>query len=302
MICLPFLDRSSGARKRFLGDPTPAFVGGVHRRGAVVLSLLLVLSGAGPTVAAPGATTNAAVQVVDLRPIFARWGLEPRAQGGRNTCSAFAVIGALEYAAACRDRRGTHLSVEFLNWASNQSIGEAQDGGFFSDLWKGFEAYGICPETALPYRAAFDPKLEPSAAALQAARELRAGLRLHWIKPWNPHTGLTEAEFAEIKRVLSQPWPVCAGLRWPKAERWKNDILEMAPPEGVFDGHSVLLAGFRDDPSLPGGGMFFIRNSGRGVREGGMTYEYARTYMNDAVWIDCETVQAVEAGPARTGR
>jgi hypothetical protein len=33
----------------------------------------------------------------DLRPLFVRYGLEPRAQGKRGTCSIFAVVGALEF-------------------------------------------------------------------------------------------------------------------------------------------------------------------------------------------------------------
>jgi len=37
---------------------------------------------------------------VDLRPFFDKWGLTPRTQGKRGTCSVFAVVGALEFAAA----------------------------------------------------------------------------------------------------------------------------------------------------------------------------------------------------------
>jgi len=58
----------------------------------------------------------------------------------------------------------------------------------------------------------------------------------------------------------------------------------MCPPEEVFDGHSVLLVGYRDDP--PGGGVFIFRNTNRGGRDGFMPYSYARAYMNDAVWIE----------------
>jgi hypothetical protein len=213
--------------------------------------------------------------------------LPPRAQGDRNTCSVFAVAGAIELALAEKQGRGTRLSVEFLNWASNRTVGKEQDGGFFSDLWRGFESYGICDEAEMPYASDFDPKLRPSAAALKRARQIRKlGLRLHWIKPWNPNRGLTEHQFAQVKRTLRRGRPVCGGFLWPKQERWNDGVLEMAPREGVRDGHSVLLVGFRDDPALPGGGVFLVRNSGKGLRNGAMTYEYVRSYMNDAVWID----------------
>jgi hypothetical protein len=228
--------------------------------------------------------------VVDLRPAFTNWGLPLRLQGSRGTCSVFTMVGALEYALAREQQHGTALSIEFLNWASNDATTNSADGGFFSDLWAGFVAYGICPETDMSYRKQFDPALRPDESAVRRAKELaKAGLSLHWIKPWDVHTGLTEAQVLEIKRVLSQRWPVCAGLRWPKKERWQDGVLGMAPPEGVFDGHSVLLVGYRDDPKQPGGGTVLIRNSGSGVHDGALTYEYLRAYVNDAVWIDRRT-------------
>lgn len=73
-------------------------------------SLAAAPSPAGP---APVATSGE----VDLRPLFDRWDLPPRAQGDRNTCSVFAVTGAIEFALAEKQGRGTRLSVEFLNWA-----------------------------------------------------------------------------------------------------------------------------------------------------------------------------------------
>lgn len=228
----------------------------------------------------------------DLRPVFKKWDLAIRPQGGRGTCSVFAMTEALEYAMSNQKKTKVRLSVEFLNWASNQVTGQPSDGSFFSDLWKGYEVYGACPEGDLPYQATFNPALKPSEETIEHAKQNRdLGLRMHWIKPWDVTTGLTAEQLIEIKRTLCKKWPVCGGLRWPKAESWKDGVLEMAPPEGVRDGHSVILVGFRDDSDLPGGGVFLFRNSGGG-REGKMTYEYARAYMNDAVWIDYETAVA----------
>ncbi len=111
----------------------------------------------------PTSTTN---QCVDLRPVFKNFGLESRLQGARPTCSVFTVVGAVEFAVAKREGKGPRLSVEFLNWASNQVIGDAADGGFFSDLWKGFERYGICTEANQPYESKFDPSRAPTETAL----------------------------------------------------------------------------------------------------------------------------------------
>lgn len=237
---------------------------------------------------------------VDLRPAFQELGLAPRLQGGRPTCSVFAIAGALEYAVAQRQGHTPRLSVEFLNWASNQACGDNDDGGFFSDLWKGFAQYGICAEEAMPYQAKFEPTHPPSAGALAEAKtRLALGLRLHWIKAWNVNTGLTEAEFDGVKRTLARGWPVCGGLRWPKQERWVADVLQMCPTNAVRDGHSVLLVGYREEASQPGGGVFIFRNTSHGGRDGFMPYGYARLYMNDAVWVDFDS--GTNQGPVATG-
>lgn len=223
----------------------------------------------------------------DLRPEFERWGLPRWQQGSRPTCSVFTVAGALEFALAKREGRGARLSVEFLNWASHRRAGDANDGGFFSDLWKGFAASGICAAELLPYASALDPATSPTPAALDdAKRRVELGLQWHWIKEWDVNTGLTDAHLSGIKRTLAAGWPVCAGLRWPKKEQWINDVLQLCPPDAVRDGHSVLLAGYRDDPAQPGGGVLIFRNTAGEGRDGMMPYAYARAYMNDAAWID----------------
>lgn len=240
-----------------------------------------VMAGHSTNVAAPPPAS------VDLRPAFTNWGLPLRLQGNRGTCSVFTLVGALEYALAIQQKRGTPLSVEFLNWASNDATRNTADGGFFSDLWSGFVAHGICAEAALPYRRKYDAGLRPDPATVEKARGLaKSGLRLHWIKPWDVKTGLTDSQFLQIKGTIAKQWPVCGGFRWPKEERWRDGVLEMRPPAGVFDGHSVLLVGYRDDLQQPGGGVFLIRNSGKGGHDAAMSYEYVRAYMNDAAWVE----------------
>ena len=272
--------------------------GAPARFAVLLLAALLYAARAGSSGAAEGAVPSqesSAAQpgseqlptAVDLRPAFREWKLSPRRQGARPTCSAFTVAGALEYAAAKCQGHGTRLSVEFLNWAANQVRGDTNDGGFFSDLWRGYAAYGIAVEKEMPYQAQFDPTRSPSAAALADAKSrLDLGLRLHWIKKWNVHTGLTDEHMTRIKRTLSRGWPVCGGFRWPKQEAWVSDVLQMCPSNAVRDGHSVLLVGYRDDAAQPGGGVFLFRNTARNGWDGYMPYTFAQAYMNDAVWVD----------------
>jgi len=232
--------------------------------------------------------------------MFQRFEMSPRQQGNRPTCSVFTVVQAMEFAIAKQQGRCARLSVEFLNWAANKECGDADDGGFFSDLWKGFTAYGICREDDMPYRAQFDPAKAPDTAALADAKgRLSLGLQLHWIKEWNVNTGLTSDQLTAIKRTLDAGWPVCGGFRWPKQEQWVEDVLQMCSSNAVRDGHSVLLVGYRDVVTQPGGGVFLFRNTSRDGRDGAMPYAYAQEFMNDAVWVDSKVqTKASSAGSA----
>lgn len=223
----------------------------------------------------------------DLRPALRQLGITPRPQGGRGTCSVFAVTTALEFAIAQREKPAGRLSVEYLNWASNEVIGQQVDGGFFADLWRGFASWGICREEEMPYAPDFKPAARPAAAVVARAKQQAADrLRMTWIKPWDVTTGLTELQLVAIRQALASGWPVCSGLRWPKRQEWQNEVLQMCPPGEVFDGHSVLLTGYRKDAAQPGGGTFTFYNSNRPDSECRMTWEYARAYMNDAMWIE----------------
>ncbi|MGH7968575.1 MAG: DUF2961 domain-containing protein [Limisphaerales bacterium] len=237
----------------------------------------------------------------DLRQVLKEFGLGPSRQGARNTCSVFTLTGALELAIAKRQGHTPRLSVEFMNWAANRVCGEDEDGGFFSDIWNGYTKYGVCAVVEFPYSAQFDAlNAPPPEAHADAKKRLGLGLRPNWIKAWNVNTGLTAAEFLAIKRTLSQGWPVCGGLRWPKREQWSAGVLQMCGPDAVRDGHSVLVVGYRDDPGQPGGGVFIFRNTAGSGADGFMPYEYARAYMNDAIWIDFASREAAPAGHVRT--
>src|SRR5204863_469062 len=97
-----------------------------------------------------GASKQMAADHVDLRPIFEQWGLSPRRQGTRPTCSVFTVVGALELAAARAAGGGGHLSVEFLNWAAHQVARRtADDAGGGAFLYRNSGKEG--PDSWMPF-------------------------------------------------------------------------------------------------------------------------------------------------------
>ena len=226
---------------------------------------------------------------VDLVPEFQKLGLAPRVQGGRDTCSLFAVTALADFEFA-RHAGPPHvrLSEEFLIWAAHEAVGHKGDQAMFYEAVQGLNAFGICSAGLMPYENAPDAARKPSAAALADAAGRGSRWRVHWIKRWDVKQPLSDAELLAIKMALAGGHPVACGLRWPISPRG-HEILKAPPPEEVRDGHSIALVGYEDDPRKDGGGVFVFRNwdgpawgnQGHGI----MSYAYARAYANDALWL-----------------
>ena len=209
------------------------------------------------------------------------------------TCSVFALTGLLEFEYAKRQESVIPLSVEYLNWASNQISGKNEDGSYFSDAVTALKKYGISANDLFPYYVKnYNGKVAPSPMAVRDAKKRRS-VQAKWIKVWDANTGMSMEQMARVKEQIMGEHPVAIGFRWPKKDnRYRqvvNGMMTVPPVEGVFDGHSVLIVGFKDDPELPGGGYFIFKNSyGKDYGEKGygkMPYEYVLKYANDGVAI-----------------
>ncbi|HEV3386675.1 MAG TPA: C1 family peptidase, partial [Gemmata sp.] len=138
----------------------------------------------------------------------------------------------------------------------------------------------------MPYQAKPNPNRKPSPEAVREAKALAQRWDVHWIKRWDVTQRLSDAQIHAIKQAIAAGHPVASGLRWPNKG---DDLIDVPPADKVFDGHSILLVGYEDDASKPGGGVFVFRNSwgpkwgNNGY--GNMSYAYARTYANDALWL-----------------
>lgn len=199
---------------------------------------------------------------IDLRPVFAELGLNQRRQGRRGTCSVFATVEALEFAAGRAAGHGKRLSVEFANWAANAATGRHDDGDFFHNIIRGIDSHGICSESAMPYAKAFSSDNAPSAQASKEAEHFKAEntIVFQWIRRWNRKQGLSEADLWHIKSVLANGSPVSAGSY-----------------------HSILFVGYEDDPDFPGGGRFLVADSN--LKEQDLSYEAACERMCDLFWV-----------------
>ncbi len=218
-----------------------------------------------------------------------RQNLTALAQGDRGVCSLFAITGLAEVE-SYRDESAPHrrLSEEYLIWAGRRISGSHGDQAMFYIATAGLNALGVCPDALMPYAESTDPQREPSAEAQAMARDFGQRWQIHWIKRWSLEAPLDENQLLDIKRALVAGHPVACGMRWPKKPRG-SELLEVPGAEEVFDGHSVMLVGYQDDPAVKGGGMLRFRNSfGADWGDhgyGAISYAYAAAYANDAVWL-----------------
>ena len=101
---------------------------------------------------------------VDLRPSIASMGIAIRDQGNRGTCSVFAMTFLLEYAYGKHfGFKAPDFSEEYLNDVKNLATGDDWDGGFFTDIDKGYQGYGIVDARLDPYKSTFNPKFLTSS-------------------------------------------------------------------------------------------------------------------------------------------
>jgi hypothetical protein len=254
-------------------------------------------------------TTLSRLPQVDFRPTIESLGLGVRQQGSRGTCSVFTLTFLLEYAYRTRLTTGSNdLSEEYLNYASNLVTNTTADGDFFDNLDRGYQNWGIVPETTQPYQSM--PVTTIAQAILDAGR-LWTRFTADFIKPWDSSKGASQAQLDRAIAYLDQNLAVAFGGWWPTSSAWGTtlvggiDVMNVPPLSQkstmVFDGHSVPLVGYRKDATYAGGGYFVFRNSwGTGWGDDGygyMPFQYVLDYANDLVAYTTTPIAASEIGP-----
>jgi hypothetical protein len=259
------------------------------RLALVALSLLL------PAAPLPAAPLPAAV---DLRPRFQEWGLTVKDQGRRGTCVLHAMAGVLEYEHAAAGARGLRLSEEYLVWAAREATGHKTEDSSFPGVLSALSRHGACRAELMPYAARFDPSAVPSAKARADGLNRRLVVA-DWAVGFPAPPSLTAAHLRRMKERLAAGHPLAAAFRWPvKLAFSAGHTMQVPPPGGVGGIHAVMLVGYQDDASQPGGGVFLLRNSwGPKWGDGGyarLPYAYAAAYGADSL--------SLRVGPEATNR
>ena len=180
----------------------------------------------------------------DFRSEIARRGIGIRNQGGRGTCSIFAMTFLLEY--AYTEMLGiayADLSEEYLNHVANVAAGKTDDGDYFSSAAAGYENFGIIMENEIIYNpnrvydfnaVTITPQMYAEGLTL-----LQNGLRLqgHFVVPLG-EAGAAQEQFDAILSHIAKGIPVAIGRA-----------------------HSMVAVGYKYDQTQEGGGYLIFKNS-----------------------------------------
>ena len=182
-----------------------------------------------------------------------------RDQGGRGTCVAFACVAVREYLLGGGSTEGD-FSEQFLYWACKERDLFDGEGTWIRTGMAALKNEGVCVEAAWPYNSSPIPGSEgqgppPAGATEDAADHLITDfrrLRARWVDT-------LRGTLAEGKPVV---FAVPVYTYWfTEPVRSTGDIRLPLSTDKVEGGHALCMVGYEDDPDVPGGGYFAVRNS-----------------------------------------
>jgi hypothetical protein len=248
------LDTLPAERRSLVSAPAPTFGLGVRPVPAEEIDDAEAASAAEPIameVAAIAAAPPSANLIPYMPPI--------RQQGQRGTCVSFTLTALNEYVLS---RRGfsVNLSEQHMYYEIKLiDRAPAACGTWQVDAVNALRNRGQCRETVWPYNINYPPCNNHGAVPAQARAD---GLyyRLNTIS-------VPRNNVLAYKGHISQERPVTLSIpvydswyRSAETRRSGRITLRLADEPRV-GGHAVLLVGYQDEPSQPGGGYFILRNS-----------------------------------------
>ncbi len=220
---------------------------------------------------------------VDLRPGFPS---PPYDQGQLGSCTANALVGAVEFAQKKEDKWhfiGSRLFV-YYNTRAIEGTTDSDAGGTISDAVAAANKFGVCQETDWVYDVAQFATKPPDNAYKAAAMDLVLV------------SAAVDQTLPEMQGCLAAGFPIDIGFTvydsFESDAVAKTGIVPMpnTATENVLGGHSVLIVGY-DNASQ----TFIVRNSwGTGWGMAGYcTFPYA--YLTDPnMASDFQTIRKVQ--------
>lgn len=183
-----------------------------------------------------------------------------RDQKNRGTCVAHACAAVREYLLGPDASTTANLSEQYLYWACKERDKWPGEGTWIKVAMEVLQAQGVCPEPVWPYNpnkiAGNEGQGPAPAGAAEAAGAFKITqgdiLQARWVSAMKETlaAGKPVAFAVPVYRYwLVEPSKSTGDLRMPLAN------------EQSIGGHAMAIVGYQDDPAVPGGGFFMIRNS-----------------------------------------
>ena len=183
----------------------------------------------------------------------------PRHQGGRGTCVAFSSVAAREFLLGARST-AADLSEQFLYWACKSRDQYGGEGTFVKVAMAVLEDTGVCPEDIWRYNPVKVPGNEGQGPPPEHAVGLAHGYKIGGWTPLDPKSTYELRATLAGEQLVVFAAPVFS--YWSQQPvRFSGDVRLPLPIDQNRGGHALCIVGYEDDPSVPGGGFFIVRNS-----------------------------------------
>jgi C1A family cysteine protease len=183
-----------------------------------------------------------------------------RDQESRGTCVAHACVAVREYLLGDTSTQGD-FSEQFLYWDCKRRDGHPTiEGTWIRVGMQCLEEDGVCVEQVWPYNPNPVPGDEGQGPPPAGAMEDAGGYRVESSTKLQPRWTATLRQTLADGKVVAFAVPVYR--YWiTQPVRSTGDIRMPLSSDTRLGGHAMALVGYQDDPDVPGGGFFIVRNS-----------------------------------------
>jgi len=242
---------------------------------------------------------------VDLRPKYKEYGLYIKNQGRRPSCTAYAVVSALELQYANYTGNPVRFSEEYLIWATRQVMGVnntqesfvqhlqekakyREEGFTLPQVMNGLRSYGILPLQMMPKQGIgeMDAIDTPSDSQIEFA-QTKQHIEFFFLTADDKRQ-----DIEGIIQLLNQGVPVVVGANWIAKTN-----LHYLNKQSTKDGsrHAVTIVGYRNETGNIEDTTFYFKNSW-GVHwglggYGLMTYDYVKENLFMSMFLTIQPSQ-----------